>query len=68
MLMRSPAADTCMKTAEITNAPFQGERHTRRRSRLFVGLMTVLTVLAIVVRYAEEGRGLNDRPVVIARV
>ncbi len=37
-----------MKTADITNAPFPGVRHTRRGSRLFVGLMFVLTILAIV--------------------
>jgi hypothetical protein len=37
-----------MATAEITDAPFQGQRHTRRRSWLFVGLMVVLTVFTIV--------------------
>jgi hypothetical protein len=37
-----------MKTAEVTNAPLQDERYTRRRSWLFVGLMIVLTILVIV--------------------
>jgi hypothetical protein len=37
-----------MKTAEVTNAPFQDERYTKRRSWLFVGLMIVLTILVIV--------------------
>ncbi len=36
-----------MKTAGITNTPFQDERRTRQRSRLFVGLMVALTILAI---------------------
>jgi|EndMetStandDraft_3_1072993.scaffolds.fasta_scaffold53128_2 hypothetical protein len=36
-----------MKTAEITDLAFQGERHTRRRSWLFVGLLIVLTILTI---------------------
>lgn len=36
-----------MSTADIANAPFHAERQTRRRSRLFVGLMIVLTILTI---------------------
>src|SRR5690606_8463130 len=42
-----PLRDTCMTTAEITAAPSQGERRTRRRSWLFVGLTIALTIIVI---------------------
>ncbi len=45
--MRRPLGDTCMTTAEITDAAFQRERRTRPTSWLFVGLTIALTIIVI---------------------